>query len=421
MAQITEYTIMNTRIPRPRNTIYLDHAAATPVRPEVIRAMQPYWAKEFGNPSTLYSLGQRAHAALTAARNTVATALEAAPREIVFTAGGSEGDTLAILGSARAYRAAHAQGGHLITTTIEHHAVLAAVNAAKGLGIRVTILPTNPEGYISPEDVRVALEPDTFLVSVMFANNEVGTIEPIAEISRILKKVNAERSTAQHSPILLHTDACQAAGYLDISVRSLGVDLLTLNGSKIYGPKQTGVLYVRNGTPLMPIVYGGGQELGLRSGTENVPGAVGFARALALAQKERTKESARICRLRNSLAMRMQKLIPGLRINGPALDEPSTPAHRLPNNLNVSFTDCDGEAMVLYLDAYNIAVATGSACATGSTEPSHVLAALGLTPADIRGSLRFTLGKSTTQADILVTCKILAHIVTQQRNTTTML
>lgn len=411
----------SARLVKSKTLVYLDHAAATPVRPEVLRSMQPFWTKEFGNPSTLYSLGQRAQQALTDARRAVAQVLQVDQTEVIFTAGGSESDTLAILGAARAFRAKHARGGHILTTTIEHHAVLAAAHAATELGIRLTLLPVNAEGFVSAADVRAAIEPDTFLVSVMLANNEIGTIQPIADIARIIQRQNSERHGTTQPHILLHTDACQAGGYLELAVPTLGVDLLTLNGSKVYGPKQTGVLFVRKGITLAPVVYGGGQERGLRSGTENVAGAVGFARALTLAQTTQAKEATRIARLRNTFAAQLLKQIPNSRMNGPALEATTTPTRRLPNNINVSFADCDGEALVIYLDAYNIAAATGSACATGSTEPSHVLQAIGLTPREVRGSLRLTLGMRTTAAQLQYALRAIKAVVAQQRRTTTML
>lgn len=412
---------MNKRIPRPRNTIYLDHAAATPVRPEVIRVMQPFWAKEFGNPSTLYALGQHAHQALSKARNDVANTLHVDQTEIIFTAGGSESDTLAIVGAARAFRANHKRGGHILTTAIEHHAVLAAVRATQDLGIRTTIIPVNAEGFVSIKDVQAAIEPDTFLASIMFANNEIGTIQPISAIARMIQAENHTRQGTTKPRILFHTDACQAAGYLELSIPNLGVDLLTLNGSKLYGPKQTGILYVRKGVTIVPLVYGGGQERGLRGGTENVAGAVGFARALTLAQAEQVKEAARITRLRNTFAAQLLKLIPHSRINGPSLEDTQAPLQRLPNNLNISFAGCDGEALVIYLDAYNVAAATGSACATGSTEPSHVLRAIGRTTSEVRGSLRLTLGKGTTASQLQYALRAIMAVVAQQRTTTTML
>ncbi|MBP9686613.1 MAG: cysteine desulfurase [Candidatus Doudnabacteria bacterium] len=412
---------MAPSIIRSTKLIYLDHAAATPVRAEVLRAMQPFWRQEFGNPSTLYSLGQHAHDALSRARTMVAGVLEADPAEIIFTAGGSESDTLAILGAARAFRMSNKRGGHIITSATEHHAVLGAVKAAEELGISVSLLPVDPQGFVSIHAIIAAVQADTFLVSIMLANNEVGTIQPIAQISQALKKLRPQRQKNKQPTILLHTDACQAAGYITLSVSSLGVDLLTLNGSKIYGPKQTGVLYVRKGTPLTPLIYGGGQEYGLRSGTENVPGAIGFARALKLAHEERHQEVRRISKLRNWFAEQLTKSISNCHIHGPSLITAGVNLLRLPNNLNVSFDNCDGEALVLYLDALHIAVATGSACATGSTEPSHVLRAMQVPPFHIRGSLRFTLGRETTKTDLIYVCRALRSVVTQQRHTSTML
>jgi cysteine desulfurase len=406
-----------------QKTIYLDYAATTPVRPEVVRAMAPYWSKEFGNPSALYKLGVFAKAAIEQAREQVAGVLSCRPKEVIFTAGGSESANLAIVGSAKAYRKTHPRtvgskkgNGHIITSKIEHHAVLHTCQALETEGFAVTYLDVDEAGLFNLAELQKAIRPDTFLVSLMYANNEIGTIEPIAHIGSIIRKINANRNT---SPILFHTDACQAAGYLDISPQRLHVDLLTLNGSKLYGPKQTGCLYARKGVVLEPVLYGGGQEKNLRSGTENVPGVVGFAKALELASLEKQPETKRLLALQEYFISRMLKAIPKTKLNGPSLlhkkEQGHAPLRRLPNNVNVSFSGVDGEALVLYLDAAGIAAATGSACTSQSTDPSHVLLATGLSVAYIRGSIRFTFGKYTTKAELAYVLKVLPKLVTQQR------
>lgn len=406
----------------------MDYAATTPVRPEVVKAMAPFWAKDFGNPSALYKLGLKAGEALRSSRSSIASLLNCRPDEIVFTAGGSESINLAILGTARNFRKNHKSGGHIITSTIEHHAVLHAVDALAAEGFTVTKIGVDSEGFFNLGELKKVIRPDTFLVSLMYANNEIGTIEPIAEIGKLIKKINSDRASSLSlepstlSPrILFHTDACQAAGYLDIDVHKLHVDLLTINGSKLYGPKQTGCLYVRKGVTIEPIIYGGGQEKDLRSGTENVPGVVGFAKALHLAHSERLAESKRLTKLRDYFISELQKRIPDCIINGP-IDLTGAPHEakisRLPNNINVSFTHADGEALVLYLDAHNIAAATGSACTAQSTDPSHVLEAIRRTKEYIRGSLRLTMGMHTTKAELSYTLRILTKLVQQQRKTT---
>ena len=418
---------LNKSTNKVKKVIYLDHAATTPTRPEVIKAMAPFWSDKFGNPSALYKLGLEAKSATDTARSNVASVLFCRPEEVVFTAGGSESINLAILGSARNYRKNYKTGGHIITSTIEHHAVLHTIGVLKKEGFTVTKISVDTMGVFNVAEVRKAIRPDTFLVSLMYANNEIGTIEPIAEIAKLIATVNTSRlptsprlrraGKSHSSRLLFHTDACQAAGFLDLNVNKLHVDMLSLNGSKIYGPKQTGCLYVRKGTKLEPLIYGGGQEKDLRSGTENVPGIVGFAKALVLAQQSREKESKKQALLRDYFITRLQKAIPSLKLNGPM---PTTTKHnsnirRLPNNINISFAGVDGEALVLYLDANNICASTGSACTSSSTDPSHVLEAIGLELKFIKGSIRFTLGNSTTKADLDKVLKILPKLLTQVR------
>lgn len=406
-----------------KEVIYLDHAATTPIRPEVIKAMAPFWSEWFGNPSSLYQLGLVAKSALDNARSTIAGVMFCRPEEVVFTAGGSESINLAILGSARHYRKNHKTGGHIITSAIEHHAVLHAIDALKSEGFTITKISVNKEGFFNIEEFKKSIKKDTFLVSLMYANNEIGTIEPITEIGNIIRSENEKRTkqlTTDNrllTTILFHTDACQAAGYLDLNINKLHVDMLSLNGSKIYGPKQTGCLYMRKGTKLEPLIFGGGQENNLRSGTENVPGIVGFAKALELAQESREKETRRQIQLRDYFITKLQESITNIKLNGPLPTNTKLKSsiNRLPNNINVSIAGIDGEALVLYLDANNICASTGSACTSNSTDPSHVLEAIGLAPKLIKGSIRLTLGHSTTKADLDIVLKVLPKVVAKVR------
>ncbi len=397
-----------------KKLIYLDYAATTPLAPEVKKAMEPFWSENFGNPSSIYQSGIKAKNALGQARQKIAKILGAGETEIIFTAGGTESANLAILGLSRAIQKTLKKPGHIITTKIEHPAVLNSVLAleepacAGRESFNVTILPVDKYGLIAPEQIKKAVKPETILVSVMYANNEIGTIEPIAEIGKLLKKINQERKTKNLPKIYFHTDACQAAGYLDLNVEKLGVDLLTLNGSKIYGPKGSAILYVRAGTPLKPIIFGGGQEKGLRSGTENVPAYIGLAKALELAQKNRKKEFQRLEKLSQNLTERILKIIPKTFLNG-------HPEKRLPNNVNITILDIEGEALLLHLDQYGICASTGSACHSQTLQPSHVLQAIGLPREIIHGSLRLTLGRETTKKDIDYVLKILPPIVKKLR------
>lgn len=357
----------------------MDHAATTPVRPEVVEVMLPYFGTEFGNASSVYGWGRRAHQALDQARDTVAELLGAASNEIIFTSGGSEGANLAIKGVAWAYQT---KGKHIITSAIEHHAVLDTALWLKKHGFEVTILPVDEEGFVSPAEVEKALRPDTILVSIMHANNEVGTIQPIAEIGAIVRKHGA----------FFHTDAVQTAGVLDLNVEELNVDLLSLSAHKFYGPKGVGTLYVRKGVRLDPLIQGGAQERRRRAGTENVAGIVGLAKAFELAREERVAENARLTKLRDRLIEGLQT-IPSSKVNGSL-------SQRLPNNVNVCFQYIEGESMLLNLDLRGIAASSGSACTSGSLDPSHVLLAMGLTHEIAHGSLRLTLGRDNTESDV---------------------
>ncbi|MEK7508619.1 MAG: aminotransferase class V-fold PLP-dependent enzyme [Patescibacteria group bacterium] len=391
--------------------VYLDHAATTPIDPRVLKAMLPFFNEKFGNPSALYQKGREALNAISGARKFVAQVFGCSAGEIIFTAGGTESDNLAILGAARANRA---QGNHIITTKIEHHAVLHACEQLEKEGFKVTYLPVDAEGFVTTEQVLKAITPQTILVSVMFANNEIGTIEPVAEIGNALKK--------NHPHIIFHTDACQAAGALDLNVNRLHVDLLTLNGSKIYGPKGVGVLFKKRGVKIQPLIFGGEQEFALRPGTENTAGIIGLVTALELAQKNKDKENKRLIGLRNYLWAKLQKAVPKIKLNGPEPDLPAEEAgaaaknlKRLPNNLNITILDIEGEALLLYLDEVGIQAATGSACTSESLEPSHVIRALGVPYEFAHGSLRFSLGHSNNKQQIDYLIKVLPGIVSKLR------
>ena len=394
-----------------KKLIYLDHAATTPLDSKVKAAMEPFWSKNFGNPSSIYQAGIAAKEALSQARNKIAEILSAKASEIIFTAGGTESANLAILGVSRALAPSlpkDKKPGHIITTRIEHPAVLNSILALKEEGISFTALPVDKYGLINLEQIKKAVKPETILISIMYANNEIGTIEPIAEIGKLLKKINKERKNNKLPKIYFYTDACQAAGYLDLNVEKLAVDLLTLNGSKIYGPKGSGILYVRAGTPLKPLIFGGGQENGRRSGTENAPAYIGLAKALELVQKNKDQESKRLKKLSQKLIDGILKTIPKTFLNG-------HPEKRLPNNVSITILDIEGEALLLYLDRYGICVSTGSACHSQTLEPSHVLQAIGLPREIIHGSLRLTLGKKTTNKDIDYVLKVLPGIVKKLR------
>ena len=401
--------------------VYLDHAATTYLDPRVRQAMEPYGEEEYGHPSSLYRRGRRAKDALDHARGIIARFLNCRSDEIIFTGGGTEAINLAIFGIARQYgfsqevrlpagsRTSPSPKGHLITSKIEHHAVLHSMEALQKEGLTVTYVDVDEDGLVNPEDVQKAIRPDTILVSIMYANNEIGTIEPITEIADVIKKIREERKIAGSTvPIFFHTDACQASGALDMDVAKLGVDLMAFNGSKIYGPKGVGCLYIKRGVRLKPLIYGGGQENNLRSGTENVQGIVGLGAAFEIAQNEREKENARLIKLRDYFISRLTKEIPKVVLNG-------HPMKRLPNNVNVSVLDIEGEAVILYLDEMGIACSTGSACTSITLDPSHVILAIGQPYEYAHGSIRFTLGKRTTKEDIEYVMEVFPAIVEKLR------
>jgi cysteine desulfurase len=360
--------------------VYLDHGATTPVRQEVIEAMMKVYQEVYGNPSSIHQFGRPARKLIEEAREKVAKAINADPKEIVFTGSGTEADNIAIVGGARANKK---KGNHLITSVVEHHAALDAFKALEKEGFEVTYLPVDEYGQVSVEDFKNALRDNTVLVSIMHGNNEVGTIMPIAEIGAICRA----------KKILFHTDAVQSVGKIKVDVKELNVDFLALSGHKIYGPKGIGVLYMRRGVRTQPLYYGGGQERKLRPGTENVPNIVGLGIAIELAVAEMEQESARMTKLRDRLIKGILESIPETRLNGPT-------TNRLPHNANVSIEYIEGEALILSMDMKGMAVSSGSACTSGSLDPSHVLMAMGLTHTTAHGSLRMTLGHSTTDEDV---------------------
>ncbi|MEX1255964.1 MAG: cysteine desulfurase family protein [Dehalococcoidia bacterium] len=368
----------------PDRRVYLDHAATTPTDPRVVEAMLPYLTDVWGNPSSIYYEAREARKGLDTARRSVAEVLGARPTEIVFTSGGTESDNLALRGVAYGARR---RGNHIITTAIEHHAVLHTAERLEQEGFRVTYLPVDREGFVDLEALERALDDETVLVSVMYANNEVGTAEPITEVVRIVK--------ARDPHITVHTDAVQAAGSLDLNVDRLGVDLLSLAGHKIYGPKGVGALYVRTRTPFLPQQLGGSQEKNRRAGTESVANAAGMAAALRLAEEARPERSAHSRALRDRLLDELPRRVPGARVTGP-----TDPERRLPNNASFCFERVEGEAVLLQLDLNGVSASSGSACTTASLEPSHVLLAMGISHELARGSLRLTLGKGNTADEV---------------------
>ena len=375
--------------------IYLDYAATTPVHPEVVKAMQPYFSDAFGNPSSLYSYGLEARQAIEAARNKVAESIGAKNEEIVFTGGGSEADNFAIKGVADANSR---KGNHIITSVIEHHAVLVTCKFLEKRGFKVTYLPVDKYGLVDPESVRKAITDKTILISIMHANNEIGTIQPIGEIGKIARKAK----------IYFHTDAVQTVGHIPVNVNELKVDMLSFSAHKLYGPKGVGVLYIRKGTKVTSLIHGGEQEQGRRAGTENVPGIVGLGKAIELAGLDITNETERLITLRNVLIKGILEKIEHSRLNG-------HPAQRLPNNVNVSVDFIEGESTCLNLDLEGICISTGSACSSSDAEPSHVLLAIGLSHAQARSSLRFTMGRLTTAEDIERVLEVLPRTVARLR------
>ncbi|MDD2234768.1 MAG: cysteine desulfurase NifS [Desulfitobacteriaceae bacterium] len=376
--------------------IYLDHSATTPVDEEVAEIIRIYYTEKYGNPSSIHSFGREAKKALEEARLRVASLIGAKPEEIIFTSGGTEADNLAILGVAGA---GQSKGGHLIISAIEHHAVLETAEYLAKMGYELTILPVNAEGIVELDSVGKALRPDTILVSVMHANNEVGAIQPIEEIGRIVREHGA----------VFHVDAVQTVGKIPVDVEKLGVDLLTMSAHKIYGPKGVGALYIRKGVRISSLLHGGSQEKKRRSGTENTPGIIGFGKACQLAAQRMTEEAEKLKKLRDMLLNGIVERIDCVKINGPLGDL------RLPNNVNVSINFVEGESLLLSLDMLGIAASSGSACTSGSLDPSHVLLAMGLSHEVAHGSLRFSLGRQNTVEDIDHVLEHLPEIVERLR------
>ncbi|MEE8497336.1 MAG: cysteine desulfurase NifS [Acidimicrobiia bacterium] len=374
--------------------IYLDYAATTPTHPEVVRAMTPHWSEHFGNPSSIYSYGQEAKGTIEDAREKVAELIGASPEEIVFTSGGTEADNFAIKGTAFAAK----RGNHIITSAIEHHAVHETCSFLERHGFEVTYLPVDGDGLVDPDDLEKAITKETILVSVMHANNEVGTVQPIAEMAAI----------AREAGVYFHSDTVQTAGHIPVDVNELGVDLLSLSAHKLYGPKGVGALYVRKGTRLVPFMHGGGQERNRRGGTENVPGIAGFGKAAEIAGKETPEEAERLTAFRQRLIEGILGTIDNSRLNG-------HPEQRLPNNVNVSIDYVEGESMLLNLDLEGICASTGSACSSASLEASHVLLAMGLAHEQAHASLRFTMGKWTETEHVDRVLEVLPPIVAKLR------
>ncbi len=376
--------------------IYLDHSATTPLDPEVLDAMLPYLTSEFGNASSTYQLGQQARGAIDAARDEAARFLNCEPKEIIFTSGGSESDNLALRGVAHRRRA---QGRHLVVSAVEHDAVLKSAEALEDEGFAVTRLAPDAAGTVAPQALRAALRPDTILVSIMHSNNEVGTLQPLRELVGVARA---------HSQALFHTDAVQSAGKVPLDVHDLGVDLLSISAHKLHGPKGTGLLYVRQGTPIDPQIRGGGQERNRRAGTENVAGIVGLGRALAIAARDLAGSTRHLLSLRNQLTEGVLEAVADSRLTGHAV-------HRLPHHASFVFAGVEGESVLIQLDRQGIYASSGSACTSGSIEPSHVLLAMGLSRREALGSLRLTLGKGNTRDEVERVLEILPQAVARLR------
>ena len=379
--------------------VYLDHNATTSVAPEVLEAMLPYFAGEYGNAASIHTLGQRARAAVETAREQVADLIGARPQEIVFTSGGTEADNHAIFGIVNAWQSSHPKGKpHVVTSAIEHEAVLNACQALEAQGVAVTYLAVDRAGRVSPEAVRQALRPETALISIMHANNELGTVQPMEKIGGIAKEAD----------VYLHTDAVQSAGKISIDVNTLAMDLMSISGHKFYAPKGIGALYIRGGTRVRQLLYGGHHQRGFRPGTENVPGIVGLGKAAELAKRKLAEDAARISALRDRLESGLLDRVPHSRVNGAGVP-------RTPNTTNVTFSGIEGEALVIALDLKGLACSTGAACSSGAVEPSHVLTAIGLPPEEARASLRFSLGRHTTDDEIGYAMQAVPAAVNQLR------
>jgi len=384
--------------------IYLDYAATTPVDPRVVKAMLPYFSEKFGNTMSLHSFGQEAKEALEESRGVIADLMGAKPQEIIFTGSASESNNLALKGVALAKASAN-KGGHIIISPIEHACVMESARWLESQGFEITRLKVDKYGLVSPDDVKKAIKKDTILVSIMHANNEIGTIESIEEIGKIIKKSNIQN---QKSKIYFHTDAAQSFGKIPIDVNKMNVDLLTVSSHKMYGPKGAAALFIRKGTKIEPLIHGGGHESGLRSSTVNVAAIVGFAEAARICEREMKKEAQREIKLRDKLIKGVLQKIKGSHLNG-------HPKKRLPNNINFSFPGIEGESLVMQLDFLGIAASTGSACSSAKLEPSHVLLAIRLKPEQAHGSLRLSLGRWTKEKDINYVLDVLPKVVKRLR------
>ncbi|APF26948.1 cysteine desulfurase NifS [Clostridium botulinum] len=377
--------------------VYMDYSATTYTKPEVLEEMLPFFTENFGNPSSLYSFSDKTKKAVDLARERVAKVLNAEKNEIFFTSGGSEADNWALKGIAYANKN---KGNHIITTKIEHHAILHTAQFLEKEGFKVTYLPVDEEGFVSVENVKNAITDETILVSIMFANNEIGTIEPIKEIGKLCKEKN----------IYFHTDAVQAIGHVDIDVKDMNIDLLSMSAHKFYGPKGVGALYIRNGVKIQNLIHGGGQERGKRASTEDIAGIVGLGKAIELAIENMPEENKKLANLRGKLIKEVEKRIPEVKLNGPR-----DMSKRLPNNVNISFIGIEGETLLLDLDMNGIFGSTGSACASASLDPSHVLLSIGLPHEVAHGSLRLSLGAKNTEEDIDYVLEVLPKIIKQRR------
>jgi cysteine desulfurase len=391
--------------------VYLDYAATTPVDPQVFNKMKPYFSDKYGNPSSLHSEGQEGKQAIEKSREQVAKVLGCKKEEIIFTSCATESNNLALKGIILAYRLKNPKlpKPHIITSAIEHHCVLHTCEYLEKFGFPVTYLPVSKEGIVNPDDVKRAIRPNTILVSIMYANNEIGTTQPIEGIGRLIEEIKDQRSKIKNSlPLFFHTDAVQAINYLDCNVNKLGVDLLSLTGHKFYAPKGVGILYVKKGTLLLPQQQGGAHESNRRAGTENVPGIVGFGEAIEKVAGIRNRESKRLTRLRNKLIDGVLEKIPDVILSGHR-------TKRLPNSASFCIKNAEGESMLLKLDKAGIAASSGSACTSASLEPSHVLLACGISAEIAHGSLRLSLGKYTKEKDIDYVLKVLPNIIKDLR------
>ena len=406
-----------------KDNIYFDNASSSQLSEAVFKAMTPFLQAGYGNPSSLHKIGVEAKSAISKARQQVADVINSSPKDIIFTSGGTESTNLAILGVAQKYQLKYQKIGHIITSKIEHEAVLEPIKFLEQMGWKVTYLPVDKFGVVSIEDLKKFVRKDTVLVSVMYANNETGTIQPIEEIGKSIAGINRARNSQKLLPIYFHSDACQAGGLFNIDVQKLKLDLLTLNGSKINGPKGSGILYKKSSVELEPQIRGGGQENGFRSGTENTPAIVGFGEALKIAKRDRSKNVKKLSSIQTLFENLLAKNISGIIVNGPKnsklrLSENNFGLRKLPSTVNFSIEGVEGEALMYYLDSAGFCVATGSACTTSSTNPSHVLLAMGVSPELARSTIRVSFGYNTNKRDVVKFVSVLSKTVEILKKTT---